>query len=105
MIQKNKKYLFCKKDFKYGTRTIFKVDKKYHYYLEDESMNDGSMEDDDIFIYYDELNENEFQRGFRFYFNLPEEERIRKINYAVYDYFYTSIEERKLKLAKINEKG
>lgn len=100
MIQKNKKYLFCKKNFKYVTRTIFKSGEKYYYYLEDESM-----EDNDIFIYYNEFNVDEFHRGFRFYFNLPEEERIRKINYAVYDYFYTPIEERKLKLAKINEKG
>lgn len=101
MNQKNKKYLFCKKDFKYGTRTIFKADKKYHYYLDDISLE----EDDDIFIYYDELNKNEFRRGYRFFFNLPEDDRIRNLNYSVYDYFYTPIEERKLKLAKINEKG
>lgn len=93
---KNKLYLHCKKDFLYGTNIIFHKGERYYYYYDDDGY---YAKDEDIFIYYDEESENEYRRGYRMCFKCDS-----LLNSLVYDYFYTPIEERKMKLEKLNKR-
>ena len=88
------KYLICKKDFiRINSRkVIFKKNQRYKYI--DIKENQTAILKGCIFVYYDEFNDNDFLKGYRFYKN--EQHKIS-------DFFYDQIEIRKQKLIKITE--
>lgn len=91
-----KKYVFCKKDFRFGSIVIFEAGEKYYYYEYE------GYDDPDIFVYYNEKTDDIVRKGYRFYFKLEE---CNTINSLVYDYFCNQVEERKIKLQRLYEKG
>lgn len=91
-----KKFIFCKRNFKFGNGIIFEAGETYYYY---EYKN---YTDPDIFVYYNERSTDVSRKGYRFYFKLEE---CDTINSLVYDYFCNPVEERKIKLQRLYEKG